>query len=294
MSEQRKRRLGDRKEGRLLRSLPALSRFIPFIMPTRNDALVEYEEAFDIAPMEKMLRKERVDGYKGIGLLHFIIAAYIRCIAELPGINRFVVGRRIYARNNIEIVMAVRKDSSLNATETMIKPVFTPEDTILDVYTKLNAEIEAARATAEDGNSTDKVANLLLHAPRLLLQAAIGLLRLMDYFGIIPASLLKASPFHGTMIVTDLGSLRIGPVYHHIYNFGTLPVFIAFGAKRHSYELDRHGEFVDRKVADFKFVMDERIVDGHYYAAFLNRLRYYFEHPELLELPPETVIEDVD
>ena len=294
MSEQRKRRLGDRKEGRLLRSLPALSRFIPFIMPTRNDALVEYEEAFDIAPMEKMLRKERVDGYKGIGLLHFIIAAYIRCIAELPGINRFVVGRRIYARNNIEIVMAVRKDSSLNATETMIKPVFTPEDTILDVYTKLNAEIEAARATAEEGNSTDKAANLLLHAPRLLLQAAIGLLRLMDYFGIIPASLLKASPFHGTMIVTDLGSLRIGPIYHHIYNFGTLPVFIAFGAKRHSYELDRHGEFVDRKVADFKFVLDERIVDGHYYAAFLNRLRYYFEHPELLELPPETVIEDVD
>ena len=294
MSEQRKRRLGDRKEGRLLRSLPALSRFIPFIMPTRNDALVEYEEAFDIAPMEKMLRKERVDGYKGIGLLHFIIAAYIRCIAELPGINRFVVGRRIYARNNIEIVMAVRKDSSLNATETMIKPVFTPEDTILDVYTKLNAEIEAARETAEEGTSTDKVANLLLHAPRLLLQAAIGLLRLMDYFGIIPASLLKASPFHGTMIVTDLGSLRIGPIYHHIYNFGTLPVFIAFGAKRHSYELDRHGEFVDRKVADFKFVLDERIVDGHYYAAFLNRLRYYFEHPELLELPPETVIEDVD
>lgn len=293
MSEQRKRRLGDRREGRRLRSLPALSGFIPYIMPTRNDALVHYEETFDIAPMEKMLRKERVAGYKGIGLLHFIIAAYIRCISELPGINRFVVGRRIYARNNIEIVMAVRKDSSLDATETMIKPVFSAKDTIFDVYDKLNAEIEAARA-AEDGNSTDKIAGLLLHAPRILLQAVIDFMRLLDYFGLLPKVILKASPFHGTMIVTDLGSLRIGPIYHHIYNFGTLPVFIAFGAKRHSYELDRHGEFVDRKVADFKFVLDERIVDGHYYASFLNRLRYYFAHPELLELPPETIIEDVD
>lgn len=293
MPEQRKRRLGDRKEGRLLRNLPSISRLIPFIMPTRNDAYLHYEETFEISAMDKTLRKERVNGYKGIGLLHFIIAAYIRCIAELPGINRFSVGRRVYARNNIEIVMAVRKSNDLKTTESMIKPVFSAEDTIFDVYTKLNAEVEAVKA-AKDGNSTEKVARFLLRAPRILLQTGIGLLRLMDYFGLIPASLLKASPFHGTMILTDLGSLRIGPIYHHIYNFGTLPVFISFGAKRHSYELNRHGEFVDRKVVDFKFVMDERIADGHYYATFLNRLRYYFEHPELLEVPPETVVEDVD
>ena len=90
----------------------------------------------------------------------------------------------------------------------------------------------------------------------------------MDYFGWLPESITEASPFHGSMIITDLGSLRIGPIYHHIYNFGTLPVFIAFGAKRHSYELDRHGNMVDRKYVDCKMVMDERTVDGHYYAQF--------------------------
>ena len=85
--------------------------------------------------------------------------------------------------------------------------------------------------------------------PRFVLRAAIGLLRIMDYFGWIPQSLLDVSPFHGSMIITDLGSLRLGPVYHHIYNFGTLPVFIAFGPKRHAYELDRNGNVVGGEVA---------------------------------------------
>ena len=95
------------------------------------------------------------------------------------------------------------------------------------------------------------------------------------------------------MIITDLGSLGIGPIFHHIYNFGTLPVFIAFGAKRHAYELDRHGNMVDNKYVDTKFVLDERTVDGHYYAQFLQALRYLFQHPEILESPPSRVVEDI-
>ena len=95
------------------------------------------------------------------------------------------------------------------------------------------------------------------------------------------------------MIITDLGSLRIGPIYHHIYNFGTLPVFISFGAKRHAYELNRHGQMVDNKYVDLKVVMDERIADGHYYSQFLQAYRYLFAHPEILENPPSKVVEDI-
>ena len=116
---------------------------------------------------------------------------------------------------------------------------------------------------------------------------------MLDYFGLIPDSLIEASPFHGSMIITDLGSLRIRPVFHHIYNFGTLPVFIACGAKRHAYEIDRHGKVVDNKYVDCKFVLDERIADGHYFAQFLQAFRYLFQHPEILEKAPTRVVEDV-
>ena len=287
-----KRRFGDRKEGRLLRSLPAFAKFVPFIMPTRNDACNQYEESFEVSDVDRRLRKLRVDGYKGIGILHFIIAAYIRGVSMLPGMNRFVVGRRIYARDNIEVVMTVKRSLAIDATETTIKVVFEPTDTIFDVYRKMSEKIDEIK-TVEGNNNTEDVAEAMCKAPRFLLRFALTILRIMDYFSWLPQSLLDASPFHGSMIITDLGSLRIGPIYHHIYNFGTLPVFISFGAKRHAYELDRHGNMVDRKYVDCKFVMDERTVDGHYYAQFLQAFRYICQHPEIIETPPSKVVEDV-
>lgn len=287
-----KRRFGDRKEGRLLRSLPAFAKFVPFIMPTRNDACNQYEESFEVSDVDRRLRKLRVDGNKGIGILHFIIAAYIRGVSMLPGMNRFVVGRRIYARDNIEVVMTVKRSLANDATETTIKVVFEPTDTIFDVYRKMSEKIDEIK-TVEGNNNTEDVAEAMCKAPRFLLRFALTILRIMDYFGWLPQSLLDASPFHGSMIITDLGSLRIGPIYHHIYNFGTLPVFISFGAKRHAYELDRHGNMVDRKYVDCKFVMDERTVDGHYYAQFLQAFRYICQHPEIVETPPSKVVEDV-
>lgn len=292
MATARRRRMGDRKEGRLLRSLPGFAKFIPYIMPQRNDRLIHYEESFEVTELDRMLRKLRVDGYKGIGILHFLIAAYIRGVSRMPGLNRFVVGRRIYARNNIEIVMAVKRALSVDATETTIKVVFEPTDTILDVYRKMNEKIDEIKSS-DEGNGTEEFADGIARLPRFLLRFAVMILRVMDYFGWVPQSLLDVSPFHGSMIITDLGSLRIGPVYHHIYNFGTLPTFIAFGAKRHSYELNRRGEMVDRKLVDCKFVLDEGIVDGHYWAQFLLAYRYMFEHPEILLSPPSKVVEDV-
>ena len=290
--KQYRRRFGDRKEGRLLRSIPAFSKFIPFIMPARNDRLIHYEESFEVSALDRRLRALRVEGYKGIGILHFLIAAYIRCISMLPGANRFVVGRRIYARNNIEVVMTVKRSLSVDATETTIKVAFEPTDTIFDVYRKMNEKIDEIK-TSDENNNTEDVAEALGHAPRFLLRFIIALLRVMDYFGWLPQSLLDASPFHGSMIITDLGSLRIGPVYHHIYNFGTLPVFIAFGAKYHKNEINRKGEVEDRKYIDTKLVLDEGIVDGHYYAQLLQAYRYMFQHPEIVETPPTRVIEDV-
>ena len=288
-----KRRFGDRKEGRLLRSIPGFSKFIPFIMPTRNDRLIHYEESFEVSALDRRLRKLRVDGYKGIGILHFIIAAYVRCVSMLPAVNRFIAGRRIYSRDDdIEVVMTVKRSLTIDATETTIKVHFAPTDTIFDVYRKMNEKIDEIKSS-DDNNNTEDVADAFARLPRFLIRFALAIIRLMDYFGWLPQSIMDASPFHGSMIITDLGSLRIGPVYHHIYNFGTLPVFIAFGAKYHKYEINRHGQVEDRKYIDTKLVLDEGIVDGHYYAQLLQAFRYLFAHPEVVENPPSRVIEDV-
>ena len=292
MAKNDRRRFGDRKDGRLLRSLPAYTKFMPYIMATRNDALNFYEESMEITDVDRRLRRLRVDGYKGIGFVHFLIAAYIRIVSMLPGLNRYVAGRRIYAGNDITVVMTVKRALSIDATETSIKVHFEPTDTIFDVYRKMNEKIDEVKAT-EENNNTEDVADALARLPRFLLRFVIQILRILDYFDLLPQSLLEASPFHGSLIITDLGSLRIRPVFHHIYNFGTLPVFIAFGAKRHAYELDRHGNMVDHKYIDCKFTIDERTTDGHYWAQAFQAWRYIFQHPEILEQPPTRIVEDV-
>ena len=292
MAKNDRRRFGDRKDGRLLRSLPAYTTFTPYIMPTRNDALNLYEESMEVTEVDRRLRRLRVDGYKGIGILHFMIAAYIRLVSMLPGLNRYVAGRRIYAANDITVVMTIKRALTIDATETSIKVHFEPTDTIFDVYRKMNEKIDEVKAS-EEHNNTEDVAEALSRLPRFILRFVIAVLRMMDYFGWLPESLTNASPFHGSMIITDLGSLRIGPVFHHIYNFGTLPVFMAFGSKHHKYELDRHGNMVDRKLIDMKFSLDERTVDGHYFAQAFQAWGYLFQHPEILENPPSRVVEDV-
>lgn len=289
----KKRRFGDRKDGRRVRTMSPMSYVIPYIMRTRSDAQNQIADTIDITEADKFLREMRAKGYKSISVLHVFIAAYIRAIAMRPGINRFCSGQKIYHRNTIEINMAVKKEMSLDAPDTMIKVRFEPTDTITDVYEKFNAVVE--KATAEGSNTDfDKTARWLTHLPGILFRATIRFLDFLDYHGWLPQALLDVSPFHGSMIITSMGSLGIPPIYHHLYNFGNLPVFISYGLKYHKNVMNANGVVERRTMIDVKVVTDERICDGFYFASALKLIRKFVASPALLTTPPETVIDDID
>ena len=289
----KKRRFGDRKDGRRVRTMSPMSYVIPYIMRTRNDAQNQIADTIDITEADKFLREMRAKGYKSISVLHVFIAAYIRAISMRPGINRFCSGQKIYHRNTIEINMAVKKEMSLDAPDTMIKVRFEPTDTITDVYEKFNAVVE--KATAEDSNTDfDKTARWLTRLPGILFRGTVHLLEFLDYHGWLPQALLDVSPFHGSMIITSMGSLGIPPIYHHLYNFGNLPVFISYGLKYHKNVMNANGAVERRTMIDVKVVTDERICDGFYFASALKLIRKFVASPALLTTPPETVIEDID
>ncbi len=287
-----KRRFGDRKEGRQLRSLDPFYKFIPYIMQKKNDACNLFEDSIEVGDAETWLREKRRDGWKGMGMLHVFIAAFVRTCAHCPGINRFISGQKIFARKNIQVVLTVKRAMSSDADETTIKVDLEPTDTVFDVYRKLGEKVEEIKANDGD-NNTEQVAGALCKLPGLFLKFALWLINLLDYFDLLPQFVLDASPFHGSMVITDLGSLGIPPVYHHIYNFGNISTFVAFGAKHKAYEMDKTGVVVERKYIDYKVTMDERTVDGLYYANALKYLKYYLKNPAALELPPEQVNEDV-
>ena len=292
MAEKKRKRFGDRKEGRRLRSLDAYYGFAPYIMRTRNDANNSFSDSFDITELDGYLRKKRAGGMPGLGILHFYVAAFVRLISQKPALNRFISGQRIYARDGIEFIMSIKKEMSVDGGETSIKVKLSPGDTIDDVYRKINAEVKNVREDSAD-TSTDNVAGALMKIPRLFLKFAVFIITVLDYFDLLPRVLLDASPFHGSFIVTDLGSVGLPPVAHHLYNIGNLPVFIAFGAKRKAYEPAPDGSVAARKYLDTNIVVDERICDGFYFAQCYKLLKDIFKNPGQLDTPPETIVADV-
>jgi len=105
--------------------------------------------------------------------------------------------------------------------------------------------------------------------------------------------LTYTSPFHGSLFVADLGSIVLPPLHHHLYHFGNVPLFLVIGGKKKIREFDRDGEVDEKKVMQFALTLDERIVDGFYFAGVQRMVFEIFKNPEQLDLPPESVVEDI-
>ena len=292
--KKRRRRFGDRSDGYKLRTINPMNKFMPYIMPQRCDACNTYADMFDVTKTDKFCREKVKQGKTSFGFLHVMLAAYVRMLSQRPAVNRFVSGQKIYARKDIQIVMAVKKRLALDAPDTMIKVRFSPDDTIDEIYEKFNAAVEAVQSQPDEKSDFDKLNKLLAFIPGLLCRWTVKFLNFLDYFGLLPKKLLWLSPFHGSMIITSMGSLGIRPIYHHIYNFGNLPVFLAYGGRRSVVACDAEGKAYTKKYIELKAVTDERICDGYYYASAFKLIKRYVENPEILEMKPEEVIEDID
>lgn len=285
---------GDRSDGRRIRTLSPMAQITMYFQWERNICSNLFEESFEISHVERYIRQKRKEGLTDFGLIHVLLAAYVRGLCKYPQLNRFISGQKVYSRGeDIQYCMVVKKEMTIDSPDTSIKVHLSRRDTAEDVYNKLNAAIEEVKRTQELDSGVDNLIGLLNLIPGVLLKFVVWLLKLLDYFGLLPKALLELSPFHGSLFFTSMGSLGIPPIYHHLYDFGNLPVFGAFGCKRRALEVTDDGSVVQRKYMDVKFVLDERIVDGYYYATFFKHYRSILRHPEILDEPPETLEKDI-
>ena len=286
---------GDRSDGRKVRTLSPMAQITMYFQWERNICSNLFEDSFEITHIDRYIRQKRREGLTDFGITHVLLAAYVRGVAKYPQLNRFISGQKVYSRgDDIQYCMVVKKEMTVDSPDTSIKVHLNPRDTAEDVYHKLNAAIESVKATQELDSSLDGLIQYLNLIPGLLLKFVVWLLKLLDYFGLLPKFLLELSPFHGSLFFTSMGSLGIPPIYHHLYDFGNIPCFGAFGCKRRALEVLEDGTVVQKKYIDVKFVLDERICDGYYYATFFKHYRRLLAHPEVLDNPPEEVVKDID
>lgn len=279
-----------RPDGRKLKNLNVEYLVAAHVMGERSDAMNMITLDVPLEPIKRYLNQKRKEG-KRYSHLAVVMAAMVRVFAEYPGLNRFVVNKRIYARNEIAFGMVVLKGGSINNPGTISKMKFEPTSTVEDVHNVLTSYIETNRGE-DDVNSTDKLANILVSVPGLL-RVGVNFLMWLDKHNWLPGSIIEMSPFHCSVMFTNLASIKTNHIYHHIYNFGTVSMALAMGNLR-DVPVKNGDEIVMHRSIPFGLVMDERIASGSYFALAFRALEKYLEHPELLELPPENIEPDVD
>lgn len=271
---------GYRSDGKKLKDIPPFFKIIPQIMKTRSDSQVYYTYDMPIKEMDKYIDKKAEKNVK-ISYMDIIYSALVRLMAERPSLNRFVMNGRTYARNEILISLAIKKNLTDEGEETTIKLPFVGNENIFEIKEKLSNAINENK-NIEIDNETDMLATALSIIPNFLLKFAINIIIFLDKHGMLPKAIIKASPFHTSAFLTNVASLGIDAIYHHLYDFGTTGIFLAMGKKKKSYIYD-DDTFKEEKCISLAFVCDERICDGYYFANSVKLFNKYLKKPELLE-----------
>lgn len=268
-----------RCDGVPVKNQEPIMKIMPYIMFDRTDALNFNFEEVDCAVLDSYIR-----GYTAseLSYMHVLIATFVRTMHKFPELNRFVVNGKLYQRNTITMSFTVHRSLRGETSETVLKATFTGTETIAGVAAVLDKAI-AENTAAGETNDTDELAGIIMAIPPFLYKPVVRLLMWMDRRNILPKDIVEASPFHTSFFITNLKSLGIGTVLHHIYNFGTCSQFVSMGKERYIPVVDGREHVTIRKMLQLGLTTDERICDGLYFARAVRYMKKLLAHPEMLE-----------
>ncbi len=288
--KQEKRRFGDRKDGTLIRDLDGMHFITPLIYPNRCDNEAYISERIDLGPINAFLAQKNAQPSDfPYTLFHVILAALVKTVTLRPKLNRFIANKNFYQRREISAAFVVKKLFSDDAGEALAVVHATDDSTLTSLHEDIFRQISSCRSDKVDA-STDNM-NLFNRMPRFLGKFIVWILTRLDIHGWIPASIIETDPYYCTMVLSNLGSIRLRSGYHHLTNWGTCSLFCIIGEKKMTPVFQPDGTYEMRETLDLGLTIDERLADGYYYSKSIRLLRHLLEHPELLELPAAQTVE---
>jgi hypothetical protein len=274
-----------RPDGDRVKDEGVTRRMMPFLMPRRNEAVVYFEQQIDVTNLLAFLERANAGlPEKKYTFFHAVLCGMARAMGARPKMNRFIVGHRLYQRKKMEFSFAVKKKLNDEAVMTIVKLPFEADDTLSSVRERIDAAINRGRD--EKKTTSEKEMRLATMLPRFLLRFVLWLLRALDSFNLLPASMIEADELYTSIFIANLGSVGLEAPYHHLYEWGTAPLFGVIGRIAKTPVVDDKGQVVVRDMVTFRWSFDERIADGYYCARSLDIFKDLLMHPELLEQKP--------
>lgn len=285
-----KRRIGDRKDGALLRNIDGMHLIVPLIFPNRSDNEAFISERIDLTNIDAFLEKKNAanPSYR-YTLFHLIVTAMIKTVTLRPKMNRFICNKNMYQRNEISAAFVIKKQFLDDAEEGL---AFIHADQATDlntVYGDIYRQVTACRDGKVDESSN--FMNIFTKIPRCIVKSIVKIVTILDKHGKVPSSLIATDPYYATVLLSNLGSIKMKGGYHHLANWGTNSIFVTIGQTKRRPFYDEEGNATIRNSVDLGLTVDERIADGYYYAKTVKLLKYLLEHPELLETPAAQTVD---
>ena len=288
--DQHKRRRGDRRDGVLLRELDSLHYITGIIYPNRCDNEAYVSLRIDLTAMNEYLaRKNETEKDFPYTMFHLIVAALLKTITLRPKMNRFIVNSNFYQRNEVSAAFVVKKQFSDTGAEALAVLHGKDDFTVADVHEYIRSQVQECRSEKVD--PTTGVMDYLNKIPRFISKAAIRFLVWLDKHGWVPKDIIATDPYYNSVVISNLGSIKLKCGYHHLTNWGTCSMFCIIGEKKKTAFFDENGTMTMRETLDLGLTIDERLADGYYYSKSVRLLKYLLEHPEELEKP---IKEEVD
>lgn len=283
-----KRRLGDRRDGTLIRDLDGLHFIMNIIYGKRTDNEAYISQNIDLTAMNEYLKTLNVEGIDfKYTFFHIIVAAILKTIYLRPKMNRFIVNENMYQRNDVSAAFMVKKIFSDEGGEGLAWLVAHGDDNLESVHNRIKEIVTKERKhTDSSANGTEVAMDFFAQKlPRFLSKFVVHILMWLDKHGWVPQSIISDDPNQASCLISNLGSIKIRSGYHHLSNWGTTSVFCIVGEKEWRPVWHQDGSKEMHEFLDLGLTVDERLADGYYYSKSIKLLKYLCEHPQELEKP---------
>ena len=267
-----------RPDGTLARDIAPYRRIMPFIMRTRNESAVYYEQEMDLTRTLGFIDRYNASHERRVTVFHVLMWAAVRALNERPGLNRFVAGGNIYQRDGIWISYSAKKELADGSPIVVIKRRFDPAMSFEELVEFIQGDVKVGKS--DHKGHQEKEVNFSLALPSILLRIGLWAIRWLDSMNLLPGAYIHPDPMYASMFIANLGSVKLESAFHHLYEYGNIPLFGALGRKKQVVVADDKGNISTRTVCSVKWSFDERTEDGLYCTRALEILRTLVEDPE--------------
>lgn len=275
-----------RNDATYVYDVQSFKKIFPYIMPRKCDSLVFINFDLDLTKTLEFIRKNPSPTLgRKYRVFEVFIAAYIRLLVLRPELNRFIMNKRLWQRDEMSVNFIIKEDYTDEAPEHSIILRFKEDSSLEEIANNVNDKIVEIRHknSSTHKNAVDKLVDFFTAFPPCILTTIASIVKYLDTKGIAPKSITGEDGLHCSAYISNLGSigLKNATINHHLYQWGTTSLFIAIGELKRK-RIVKNNSIEKQDTLRLGITIDERISDGFYFVKSLNIFQDILNSPEQL------------